>query len=65
MVHQPRADAATEQPQQSMITVELRKLIYYNKGGHFIAHCDTDMAAEVVATLVIQLSAGHKGEPWL
>ena len=48
-----------------MITVELRKLIYYNKGGHFIAHCDTDMAAEVVATLVIQLSAWHKGEPWL
>ena len=33
----------------------------YKKGGHFVAHRDTEKAAGMFATLVIQLPAGHKG----
>ena len=33
----------------------------YKKGGHFVAHRDTEKAPGMFATLVIQLPAGHKG----
>ncbi|CAL4149531.1 unnamed protein product, partial [Meganyctiphanes norvegica] len=40
---------------------ELYKLVYYEKGGHFVAHRDTEKAPGMFATLVIQLPANHKG----
>ncbi|CAL4068991.1 unnamed protein product, partial [Meganyctiphanes norvegica] len=40
---------------------ELNKLVYYEKGGHFVAHRNTEKAPGMFATLVIQLPAGHEG----
>ncbi|CAL4121567.1 unnamed protein product [Meganyctiphanes norvegica] len=43
------------------VTSELYKLVYYEKGGHFVAHRDTEKAPGMFATLVIQLPADHMG----
>lgn len=54
----------TEDIQQSVMEshrLELYKLVLYKKGGHFVAHRDTEKSPGMFATLVIQLPAGHKG----
>ncbi|CAL4201705.1 unnamed protein product [Meganyctiphanes norvegica] len=43
------------------IISELYKLVYYQKGGHFVKHRDTEKAPGMFATLVIQLPASYKG----
>ncbi|CAL4077784.1 unnamed protein product [Meganyctiphanes norvegica] len=40
---------------------ELYKLVYYEIGGHFVAHRDTEKVPGMFATLVIQLPSGHEG----
>jgi predicted 2-oxoglutarate/Fe(II)-dependent dioxygenase YbiX len=45
------------------ITAQLDKLILYESGGHFQPHKDTEKAAGLFATLVVQLpvEGGHEG----
>lgn len=43
------------------VDLELYKLVYYEKDGHFLSHRDTEKAPGMFATLVIQLPAGHSG----
>ena len=44
-----------------LVDLELYKLVYYEKDGHFLSHRDTEKAPGMFATLVVQLPAGHYG----
>ncbi|CAL4248109.1 unnamed protein product, partial [Meganyctiphanes norvegica] len=45
----------------NQVIAELYKLVYYEKGGHFVARRDTEKAPGMFATLVVQLPADHTG----
>ena len=48
-------------PMETSIRAELLKLNIYPEGGHFVAHRDTPMSAESVASLVVVLPTAHIG----
>jgi hypothetical protein len=43
------------------VSAHMHKMLIYEKGGHFVAHQDTEKDVGMFGTLIIQLPAGHKG----
>jgi hypothetical protein len=52
---------SSERIAQLGVHARLHKLLFYEAGGHFAAHCDTEKEAGMFGTLILQLPSPFTG----